>query len=110
MNLASDPVFTKDGQAFSTKDFRYVNDDLLAVMDLPLVAGDKSALHLPGNAIISQSEAVKRYGTENVLGRTMSLISKGVTRDFRITGVMRDIPKNSQFRANAIIRNLALFA
>jgi putative ABC transport system permease protein len=34
----------------------------------------------------------------------MSLISKGVTRDFRITGVLKDLPKNSSFKVNAILR------
>jgi putative ABC transport system permease protein len=47
---------------------------------------------------------MKRFGTDDVVGRTMSTISKGVTRDFRITGVFKDIPKNSSLKINAIER------
>ena len=34
---------------------------------------------------------MKRYGTDQVVGRTLSVISKGVTRDFKITGVIKDV-------------------
>ena len=47
---------------------------------------------------------MKRFGTEHVVGRTMTTISKGVTRDFKITGVFKDIPKNSSLKINAIQR------
>ena len=55
-------------------------------------------------AVITQSEAMKRYGTDQVVGRTLSVISKGVTRDFKITGVIKDVPKNSSMKINAILR------
>ena len=32
------------------------------------------------------------------------MISKGVTRDFKITGVIKDVPKNSSMKINAILR------
>jgi putative ABC transport system permease protein len=34
----------------------------------------------------------------------MTTVSKGVTRDFKITGVFKDIPKNSSMKINAIQR------
>jgi putative ABC transport system permease protein len=55
-------------------------------------------------AILSQSEAIRRFGTDQVVGRTMTTISKGVARDFKITGVFKDIPKNSSVKINAIER------
>lgn len=102
--LSSEPVFYKDGQASATENYRYVDGDLLDTIPLPLVAGTKGALKQVGNAILSESEAVKRFGTANVVGKTFTVISKGKMRDFRITGVFRDIPKNSHFAANAIAR------
>jgi putative ABC transport system permease protein len=102
--LSSEPVFYKDGQATSTENYRYVDGDLLDTIPLPLVAGNKDALRQVGNAILSESEAVKRFGTTNVVGRTFTVISKGKQRDFRVTGVFRDIPKNSSFSANMIGR------
>jgi putative ABC transport system permease protein len=102
--LSSEPVFYKDGQASSTENYRYVNGDLLATMPLPLVAGGKNALARVGDAILSETEAMKRFGTTDVVGKTFTVISKGKGRDFRVTGVFKDIPKNSSFAANMIGR------
>jgi putative ABC transport system permease protein len=96
------PVFIQDGQASSTKGWLFSDDDFLKVVNLPLVAG--STLTAPGTAVITQEEAVKRFGTDKVVGRTMTVISHGQHMDFRIVGVIRNIPKNSSLKANAILR------
>jgi putative ABC transport system permease protein len=100
--LGSAPVFIKDGQASPTKDYLITDGDFLKVVNLPLLSG--ATLPAAQTAVITQSEAMKRYGTDQVLGRTLSVISKGVTRDFKITGVIKDVPKNSSMKINAILR------
>ncbi len=102
--LTTEPVLIKDGQAATLDDFIYVDNNFLEVVSLPLVAGDKSALSKVNTAVITRSEAIKRFGTEQVMGRTMSLISRGKTRDFTITGVLEDLPKNSHLKINAMAR------
>jgi putative ABC transport system permease protein len=102
--LSTEPVFIKDGQAVTLDDFIYVDNNFLDVVNLPMVAGDKSALSKVNSAVISRSEAIKRYGTDQVMGRTMSLISRGKTRDFTITGVLEDLPKNSHLKITAMAR------
>ncbi|HET7316588.1 MAG TPA: ABC transporter permease, partial [Sphingomicrobium sp.] len=98
----NEPVFVKDGQATSTKDYLFVDDDFLEVVNLPLVAG--TTLTAPNTAVITQEEAIKRFGTDKVVGRTISVITRGQTRDFKITGVLKDIPKNSSLKINALLR------
>jgi putative ABC transport system permease protein len=100
--LSSNPVLIKDGQASPTKDYLITDDDFLKVVSFPLLSG--TTLTAAQTAVISRSEAIKRYGTDQVLGRTLSVISKGITRDFKITGVMKDIPKNSSIKATALLR------
>lgn len=98
------PVFVKDGQAYSTKDkgWMFTDDDFLKVVSLPLIAG--TTLTQPQTAVITQSEAIQRYGTDQVVGRTLTVISRGVKRDFKINGVIKDIPKNSSMKISAILR------
>ena len=60
-----------------------------------------TTLDAPQTAVITQSEAIKRFGTDQVVGRTLTIISRGVTRDFKITGVLKDLPKNSSLKINA---------
>jgi putative ABC transport system permease protein len=96
------PVLLKDGQATTTEDYMFTDDDFLKVVNLPLAAG--TTLPAPQTAVITQSEARKVYGTDRVVGQTLTVISRGVTRDFRITGVLKDLPKNSSMKFNAIMR------
>jgi len=98
----NEPVFIKDGQASSTKRFMFTDDDFLKVVSLPMLAG--TTLTQPQTAVITRSEAIKRYGTDQVIGRTMTVISRGVKRDFKINGVIKDVPKNSSLQINAIMR------
>ncbi|HET9813979.1 MAG TPA: FtsX-like permease family protein, partial [Sphingomicrobium sp.] len=98
----SGPVFLKDGQAQSTKSWMFTNDDFLKVVNLPLLAG--TTLTAPETAVITQSEAIRRFGTDQVVGRTLSIITRGVTHDMKITGVMKDLPKNSSMKIEAVLR------
>ncbi|NUQ18799.1 MAG: FtsX-like permease family protein [Sphingomonas sp.] len=100
--LLSSPVVTKDGEASPTENYLITDDDFLKVVNLPLVAG--TSLPQAQTAVLTQTEARNRFGTDQVVGRTISLISKGVTHDYRITGVLKDLPKNSSLKINAIVR------
>ena len=100
--LGSQPVFFKDGQASMTEDYKIADNDFLKVVNLPLAAG--TTLNAPQTAVITRDEAIKRFNTDQVVGRTFTVISKGQKRDFRITGVLENLPKNSSMKINAILR------
>src|SRR5688572_3291191 len=98
----NEPVLLKDGQASATEDFMFTDDDFLKVVSLPLVAG--TTLTSPQTAVITKTEAIKQFGTDQVLGRTLTVISRGEKRDFKINGVLKDLPKNSHMMVKAIMR------
>jgi putative ABC transport system permease protein len=98
----NEPVFVKDGQATKTEEYLFADDDFLKVVNLPLLAG--TTLTAPNTAVITQTEAIKRFGTDQVIGRTMSFITRGEKRDFKINGVLKDLPKNSSMKINAVLR------
>jgi putative ABC transport system permease protein len=96
------PVFVDRGRPYATEGYLFTDSDFLRVVDLPLVAG--TSLSTPGLGVITRSEALRRYGTDNVLGKTLTIIVKGETHDYRITGVLKDLPKNSSLQISAILR------
>ena len=98
----NNPVLLKDGQAEATKGWMFTNDDFLKVVNLPLLAG--ATLSAPQTAVITQNEAIKRFGTDQVVGRTFTIISRGIRRDFKITGLLKDLPKNSSLKIEAVLR------
>ncbi len=102
--MSTSPVFTKDGDLATLDNFLYTNDDLLSILKLPVLYGSATALNQPNTAVLTQSEAIRRFGTDQVIGKTMTLISRGKSRDFRINAVLRDLPKNSHLKIDTIAR------
>ena len=96
------PVFYKNGDASPTDDYLYTDNDFLKVVELPLASG--STLTAANTAVMTQKEAIKRFGTDQVVGRTFTVIASGEKRDFKIVGVLKDLPKNSSLSVDAILR------
>ena len=84
------------------------------VMHLPLVAGDPGqVLQHPESVVLSQAMAKKYFGDANPVGRQL-LVNRGSCAKqqpncptepaaLRVTGVMRDLPHNSQFKIDVLI-------
>ena len=100
--LGGSPVVLKEGQASTAEDYVFTDDDFLKVVELPMLYG--TTLTRDGTIVLSQKEAIKQFGTDRVVGRTLTVMSKGKSRDYLITGVFKDIPKNSHLKLSGIIR------
>jgi putative ABC transport system permease protein len=98
------PVFLKDGQASTIEDFLFVDANFLKVFPLPMLRGDHEALNAPNTVILSEKEAKRLYGTDNIIGRTHSFISRGKTRDMRVAGIFKDLPTNSHLKLSTVAR------
>ena len=99
---STSPVLMKNGQASLAEKYLIADDNLFDVLKLPLIAG--TTIRSPNTAVLSQTEAVKQFGTDKVIGRTLSTVSRGKPYDYQIVGVFKDLPKNSHMEANAILR------
>lgn len=75
---------------------------LFNIFDFSLVAGDKNtALKEPMSIVLSQTAAKKYFGNEDPMGQQVLLT--GAALNAKITGVMKDIPQNSQIEADMIV-------
>ncbi len=84
-----------DRRPFVEDNFYIVDPDFFRVFTFPLVSGNpESALSEPFTAVLTETTAAKYFGAENPVGRTIRI---GEGRDYRITGVVKDAPKNSHF-------------
>ena len=100
--LGSAPVIMKNGQASLSEDYLIADDNIFDVLNLPLLSG--TSIRAPNTAVLSQSEAIRRFGTDQVVGQTLSTVSRGKNYDYKIVGVFKDIPKNSHLKVNAFLR------
>ena len=79
----------KDGEATQVEDGRLVDSAFLDTIALPMLHGDRKALSRPGTAAVSVAQAIKIFGTTNVVGRTVTLLTLGKKADYTITGVFK---------------------
>ena len=76
----------------------FATNSFFDVFSYPLLAGDvKSVLKEPGTAAISESVALMIFGTKDVVGETLPISGE---KDYRITGVYKDMPSNTQLKPN----------
>ena len=89
------PVVIQDGVA-SVGSVTMADPEILEILPLPLVRGDpRTALRSANSLLLSAAEANRRYPGVDAMGKTLSIISAGKTIDYTVTGILRDLPKNS---------------
>ncbi|MEI9997510.1 MAG: ABC transporter permease [Rhizomicrobium sp.] len=80
-----------------------VDPSFFGVIRLPLIASDPSTvLARPDSIVLSQALAEKYFGHSDAIGKTVVLDG---AHPMTVTGVMRDLPHNTQLVADAIIPN-----
>ncbi len=80
------------------------------VFSFPLVKGDpRSALRDPNAVVLSESLAAKCFGAEDPIGRSIEVQVVGQKVPHRVTGVMRDVPRNSHFRFEMLVSLSTLY-
>lgn len=80
---------------FNEKNFLYAEAPFFEMFTFPLLQGDPATvLKEPNTLVITVAAAKKYFGNEDPVGK---IIKQGTT-DLRITGVMADVPENSQLK------------
>jgi putative ABC transport system permease protein len=103
--LRDDLVVLRDGEPLTVENGIYADGPFMEVLPLPLAQGDPAtALAAPGNVVLSQEQANRIYGDANPVGRTLTVVEGSERVDYRVTGVMKDLPRNSHMRADLIVR------
>jgi putative ABC transport system permease protein len=74
---------------------------LFKVFDYKLLQGNpQTALIAPFSLVLTQNAAKKYFGKENPVGQSMRLNNK---YDVMVTGVMENVPNNSQFQFDMVL-------
>lgn len=94
-------LFRQDDKVFFESSIIAADSGLFKVFTMPLVLGDpETALSSPHSIVLTQKLAAKYFGESNPIGKTLNLENK---YQFMITGVMKDLPKNSMFTFEGVL-------
>ena len=95
-----------------------VDPDFFQIVKLPLMQGDPSRVFRdPQSLVLSESAARKYFGTTDVIGKIITTTVNCEAGDtaclgrmvsLKVTGVMRDIPYNSQFDGDLFLPNTSI--
>jgi len=89
-----------EDKKFYEDKFFFAEPSVFTIFSFPLVYGDpQSALREPFSMVITEEMAEKYFGSENALGKTLTINEK---HDYKITGVLKNIPHNSHLQFDCL--------
>ncbi len=87
--------------------FFYVDREFLEIFTFPLLSGNaETALNDPYTLLLTEEMSEKYFGGKDPVGETLEVNN----RDYTITGVLTNIPKNSHFTFDFISSFTTLYA
>jgi putative ABC transport system permease protein len=96
--------FLKEGQPLLL-DALVVDPAFLDIFQLPFVRGSAgSALPNVRSVVLTESEALRQFGSLDVIGRTVTETSEGQREDYTVTAILADLPGNTHLRFDALFR------
>jgi putative ABC transport system permease protein len=80
----------------------FVDSTFLQLFDFKLLKGNReTVLQKPNSAVLTEASARKLFGNENPVGKTITHYG-GDTTSFVVTGVLQNVPQNSQLQFDAL--------
>ena len=95
----------RDGQPMYVDEL-YVDPAFFEIFQLEFLRGSaKTALPNVTSIVFTETEAIKQFGSIDVLGRVVTeRLNDGGTYDYKVTGVIKDPPKNSHLKLATLAR------
>jgi putative ABC transport system permease protein len=94
----------KLGEDVQSQEVMHADTNLFTFFSFPLLHGNpKTALNQLHSAVISQDMAIRHFGTEDALNKTILLEREGAFTPYVITGVSKRCPQNSSIQFEIVL-------
>ncbi len=104
----SGTVVRSGDRTFTEERFFFAEPEIFDILTLPFLQGDPAkALADVGSIVLSRTTARKFFGESDAMGRSLVLPSRN-NMEFRVTGVMEDVPPHSHIHFDFLASYLAL--
>jgi len=96
-----DVIVDKGGETLKIEDVFYSSESFFEIFSYPLLSGDKTTIFKePRTAALSESTALKIFGSIDIIGKTIEFNNDS---EYRITGIFKDMPINTQLQPNILL-------
>lgn len=86
----------QDGKIIESVPLRSVDPEIFNILTLPVIHGNKEKmLPTPNSVVISEDASMKYFGTENPVGKSLSVKLASGLHEFIVSTVMKNIPSES---------------
>lgn len=93
-------LYKKDDLKFYEEEIYAADSAVFEMFSYNFIEGDPgTALHSPNSIVLTKNLAVKYFGNEHALGKTLQAGSEL----YQVTGVIDNVPKNSHFTFDGLI-------
>ncbi|MFT3705394.1 MAG: ABC transporter permease [Agriterribacter sp.] len=97
------PLFLVDKKIYVDR-ICFVDSTFLNIFDFPLLKGDRNTVLAKRNSIVlTQTQAEAFFGKEDPIGKSLTNYGRNDTTDVIVTGVLKDVPQNSQIQFSALV-------
>ena len=81
----------------------FADEELLRIFDFDYIRGDETALRDPTSILITETAAIKYFGSTDAIGEVITLDNQ---YDFHVAAVIEDLPLNSHFNSLPIMESV----
>ncbi|OQP62738.1 cell division protein FtsX [Niastella vici] len=102
-------LFRKDDIKFMEEGAIWADSAFFQIFNFRLIRGDvRTALIHPFSVVLSETAAKKYFGKDDAFGKTLLITGGAVPAT--VTGIMKDMPENSQIKSDVVLSMCTLTA
>lgn len=89
----------------TSQPMRLVDSNFLTLFRFPLLEGDaRTALSAPDSVVVGRRLATRYLGPGAAAGKTLTLVINGEKRNYRVSAVLADMPRNTEIESELLGR------
>lgn len=82
----------------------YVDSNFFSVFHFPLLSGNPvTCLKDPNSIVVSESEAIRQFGTKNAIGKIMMVRKDSAFVPYQVSAVSKIVPQNSSIQFDILM-------
>jgi putative ABC transport system permease protein len=95
--------FKDHRNVFYKQELIFADNSIFEIFDFSLERGDlQTALTQPKSMVMSNENAIKYFGTEDIIGKSITVDWRGTLVDFQVTGILEEVPQNSHVQFDVL--------